>query len=66
MEDVLLRADTWYFSGSCLGKGHMVFCWSRCLRGHVMFRKSISITQQAVDGPLALVCLAGLHLAGLH
>ena len=50
-EDVLLRADTWRFSGSCLGKGHVMFNWSECLRGHVMFGKSISITQQIVNNP---------------
>ena len=27
-------------------KGHVMFCWSRCLRGHVMFGKSVSATQQ--------------------
>jgi len=37
------------FSGSCLERGPVVFCWSRCLREHVMFRKDINITQQAVD-----------------
>jgi hypothetical protein len=26
-EVVLLKTDTWCFSGSCLGKGHMMFCW---------------------------------------
>ena len=25
-EEVLLRIDMWCFSGSSLGKGHMVFC----------------------------------------
>jgi hypothetical protein len=45
-EDVLLRTDAWYLSGSCL------------VRGNVMFGKRISITQQTVDGALPLVCLA--------
>ena len=44
-EDVLLRTDVWCFSGSCLVKGHAMFCWSRCLRGCVMFGKSINLTQ---------------------
>ena len=48
-EHVVLRTDTWCFSGSCLVKGHVMFFWSRCLREHVMFRKSIRITHQTVD-----------------
>jgi hypothetical protein len=52
-EDVLLRTDTWCFWQSSLVKGHAIFCWSGCLRGHVMFGKSISVTQQTVDNALA-------------
>ena len=51
LEDVLLRTDTWCFSGSCLVKGHAVFCWSGYLRGYRMLRKRI--TQQTVDVALA-------------
>jgi hypothetical protein len=40
-------------------RGHVMFCWIRCLRGLVMFGKGISITQQTMDDTLALVCLAG-------
>jgi hypothetical protein len=65
-ENVLLRTDTWCFSGSCLMRGHAMFCWCGHLRGHVMFGKSISITQQTVDNPLALVHLATFFFAGLH
>jgi hypothetical protein len=54
-----------FFSGSCLVKGHGMFCWSRCLQGHMMFGKGISGTQQTVDSILALVCIAGLHWASL-
>ena len=36
-KDALLRIDMWGFSGSCLEKGHVTFCWTGCLRGHVMF-----------------------------
>jgi hypothetical protein len=53
----------WCFSESCLLKAHVMFFWSGCLRGHVMFGKSVSTTQQTVDDTLALVCLAGLHWA---
>lgn len=49
-----------HLPGDCLVKGRVVFCWSRPLRGHMMSRKSLSITQQTVDGALALVCLATL------
>jgi hypothetical protein len=56
-EDDLLRTDLWYFSRSFLVKGHAMFCWSGCLRGHVMCGKSISINQQTVDNALTL----GLH-----
>jgi len=37
--------------------------FGRCLRGHVIFGKNISITQQTVDDALVLICLAGLHWA---
>ena len=37
------------FSGSRLEKGYVMFCYSGCLREHVMFGKGISITQQTVD-----------------
>jgi hypothetical protein len=60
-EDVLLRTDTWCFSGSCW----VVFCLSRCLRGHMMLGKSISVTQQTVNDALALVRPAGLHWSSL-
>lgn len=53
----------WCFSGSCLVKDHVMFCWSRYLKGHKFFGMSISTTQQTVDNVLTLVCLAGLHWA---
>ena len=34
-------------------KRHVMFCWSRCLRGLVMFGKGISITQQTVGHSVA-------------
>lgn len=41
------------------GEG-VLFCWSRCLRGHMMFGKSVCITQQTMVGDLSLVLFAGL------
>jgi hypothetical protein len=61
MRDVLLEVCFW----KLLVKGHIMFCWRRCLRGQVMFGKSVSITQQTMDNALALVHLAGLHWASL-
>jgi hypothetical protein len=51
-EDVLVRIDMspHVFSGSCLVRRHMIFCWSRHLRGGMMFRKNINITPQTVRG----------------
>jgi hypothetical protein len=66
-EDVLLRTDMWFF-GSCLAKGCVTLCWRGRFRGHVMFGKSVSITQQTVDDALAWVHLAffaELHLSWL-
>lgn len=57
-EDVLLKADMVFFWN--LVKEHVMFCWSRHVRGHMMFEKRISITQQTVDNTLVLVHLAGL------
>jgi hypothetical protein len=48
------------FSRSCLVKGHVMLCWSGHLRGHTMFGKGISISQQTADNALALVRLATL------
>jgi hypothetical protein len=45
-EDVLLRTGMWCFPGSCLEIGHVMLCYSGCLRGHVVFGKDINITQQ--------------------
>lgn len=45
------------FSGSCLVKEHVIFC--------LIFRKSISRTQQRVGDTLSLVRLAGFHWASL-
>ena len=60
-EDALQRIDIWCLSGRCLvKKGHVMFCWSRSLRGHMIFGKNLSITQQTVDNALALVSLAFL------
>lgn len=53
------------FSRSCPVKGHVMFCWSQCLREHLTFGKSITITQPTVDDILALVNIAGLHWAFL-
>lgn len=64
-EDALQRIDIWCFSGRCLEKkGHVMFYWSRSLRGHMIFGKNLSITQQTVDNALALVSLA--FLVDLH
>lgn len=46
-KDVLLRRDM-CFLGSRLEKGHVMFCYGRRLRAHVMFGKGVSITQQTV------------------
>lgn len=45
-----LHCVLWCVSGSCLVKGHVPFCWSRRLRGHVVFGKSISMTHQTDSG----------------
>jgi hypothetical protein len=37
-DDAVLRTDM-CFSGSCLEKGHVVFCWSRHLRERVMLER---------------------------
>ena len=52
------RYVMWCFSGSYLVKGHEIFHWSGPLRGHWMFAKTKSLTQQTVGNALALVCLA--------
>lgn len=49
--------------------GHIMFCWSGCLRGCMMFRKFINITSQTAIGNLycfALQHFAGLSLSSLH
>jgi hypothetical protein len=51
-EGVLLRTDMWvwvFFFFWNLEKGYVMFCKSGHLRGHVIFGKDMSITQQAVD-----------------
>lgn len=48
----------WCFSGNYLVKGHVIFCWSNHLRGHLIFGKSVSVNQQAVVNALALVYFA--------
>lgn len=48
-EDILMRTDMLCFSGSCHVKGHGIVCSSGCLRGHVMFGKSVSVAQQTVN-----------------
>jgi hypothetical protein len=42
-EDVLLRTDMLCFSRGNLDKGHMMFCYSGCLREYEMFRNDINI-----------------------
>ena len=61
-EDVLLRTDMWCFSESCLLKGRMMFCWSGCLRGCMIFGKGICITQQWITllHWFTLLLIAGL------
>ena len=62
-------SSMWCFSGSCLVKEHVVFCWSGCLRRHRTFGNSVSTTQQTADDALALVHLAffsDLCLLWLH
>lgn len=53
-EDVLLRTDTWCFSGGCLMKMHVMLCWTGCLRGYVM--EGVNSTD--CDSVLALARLA--------
>jgi len=48
-----MRTGMWCFSGSCVVKGHVMFCWSGPLRRLPMFGKSISIAQQTVDVTLS-------------
>ena len=36
-------------------KGGMKFSWSKCLREHVIFGKSISVIQETVDDGVVLV-----------
>lgn len=50
MRRCFAKTDTWYFSGNCFVKGHVVFCCSRRLRGRAMFRKNINRTPQTVGG----------------
>jgi hypothetical protein len=52
------------FSGKCMVKGHVMFCWRG--RGHVMFGKHISIAQQTEDDALGLPCNSLLVFVGLH
>ena len=55
MRRCFAKTDTWYFSGNCFVKGHVVFCCSRRLRGRAMFRKNINMTPPTVGaGALAL------------
>ena len=49
MRGCFAEANMWYFSGGCLGKGHVMFCWRECLREHVTFG-----TQQTRDNTVAL------------
>jgi hypothetical protein len=46
--------------GSCLVKEHVVFHYTRCLKGHMMFRKYINKTSQIVRGcsSIGLLCNA--------
>lgn len=60
-KDALPRTGMRCFSGSCLVKGLVMFCWSGQSREHVMFGKRISIAQQTVDVTLTLVPFADLH-----
>jgi len=53
-----VEMDMWRFSGSCLVKGHVRFCWRGHLRECVMFGKGMSITPETVDDTLALAYLA--------
>lgn len=64
-EKVLLRQTLGVFSRSCLVKGHVVVCWSRRLRGHVMLRKNINTTRQTVSNALVFVRLGMLCWSSL-
>jgi hypothetical protein len=55
-EDVLLKTDMWYFSGSYLEKGHVIFCYNGCLRGHVIFGKDVSINNSECSGGIGSPC----------
>ena len=62
-EAVLLRTHMWCFSGSCLVRGHVVFCWSRCLRGCLLLRKNINTTLPREDALALVLCSASLVFA---
>ena len=65
-EDVLLSTGMWCLFGSCLVEGHEILCWSRGMRGHMIFGKSRSVNQQTVDNVwhwFTLLVFAGLCLS---
>lgn len=65
-EHVLLRTDMCCFSGSCLTRGHVVFCWSRHLRGHVMFGEGMySPTDSGGHAGIGLPCWFSLGFADI-
>lgn len=57
--------DMWCFSRTCLGKRHLTFCWSGCLRQWVMFKKNINVAHRQWEEALALVRLATLCWSSL-
>ena len=69
-EDVLLKlTHERMFCWIRQTKEHMMLCWSGCLRGRVMLRKSINITPWIWEVALALLCHAMLlwpHFSGLR
>ena len=47
--DVLLRINTWYFSGSCLKRGQCYFASAVLERAHDIWKGYKNITEQTVD-----------------
>lgn len=62
LETVLWEDFCWsryvVLSGSCLGRGYLVFLLKQMLERTVIFGKSVRLTQQTVDDVVALVHLA--------
>lgn len=60
MRRCFIGTDPWCFARSCLVKGHVMFCWSECLRWGMLFRKNLNITPQTVREWFTLQSFTGL------